>query len=267
MTSKPGKLQGQIWLAAESSSNSFAIEQVRLLEAIHESGSISAAARELGISYKTAWERLERMNNLSEAPLVSRSAGGSQGGGSQLTAHGKKILSGFSRLASEHNDFIEKLGSGLNRIDDLASFVASNRLVSSAGNQFLGAVEAVAPGSVNAEVRIKVNERVSLVAIITEQSRAELGIEPGKQVIALVKASSVLLAASAELTVSARNIIPGTIARLATGAVNTDVSLDIGDDKTLNAVITNMSAKRMGIAEGQDITAFFKASSVILLGG
>jgi molybdate transport system regulatory protein len=261
------KLEGQIWLAAERPGSSFAIEQVRLLEAISKSGSISAAARELGISYKTAWERLERMNNLSELPLVNRSAGGSQGGGSQLTSHGQQILQGYSRLAEQHSDFIEKLGSGLTRLDDLASFVSSNRLVSSAGNQFLGTVTALEPGAVNAEVTVKVNDSVSLVAIITEQSRADLAIETGKQLLALVKASSVLLTTSAELTVSARNIIKGTVARLTTGAVNTDVTLDIGDGKTLNAVITNTSSERMRLREGAQITAFFKASSVILLSG
>ena len=121
------KLEGQIWLTVESAGSSFAVEQVRLLEAINASGSISAAARELGISYKTAWERLERMNNLSEVPLVSRSAGGSQGGGSRLTPHGQQILEGYSRLAKQHRDFVEKLGSGLSRIDDLASFVCNQQ--------------------------------------------------------------------------------------------------------------------------------------------
>ena len=260
------KLEGQIWLTAEGPGDSFALEQVRLLEAINESGSISAAARALGVSYKTAWERLERMNNLSEEPLVTRSAGGTQGGGSQLTCHGQKILQGFARLAQQHSDFVENLGSGLNRIDDLASFVSTNRLVSSAGNQFLGVVTAVDPGAVNAEISVKVNEQVSLVAIITEQSRVDLAIEPGSQIVALVKASSVLLATSAELSVSARNIIQGTVSRLSIGRVNTDVTLDIGDGKTLSAVITNLSTDRMKLSEGDEITAFFKASSVILLG-
>lgn len=261
----PSKLEGRLWLSAEKSGNSFAVEQVRLLEAINDSGSISAAARELGISYKTAWERLERMNNLSEAPLVTRSAGGNQGGGSQLTPHGQQILAGFTRLAQQHRDFVEKLGSGLERIDDLASFVSSNRLISSAGNQFLGTVQAVEPGAVNAEVTVRVNDQVSLVAIITEQSRAELAIEVGKPVIALVKASSILLTTSEDLIVSARNRIRGRIARLVNGAVNTDIILDIGAGKTLNAVITNLSADHMKLQEGHEITAFFKASSVILL--
>lgn len=260
----PSKLEGQIWLSAEQPGKSFALDQVRLLQAIDRYGSISAAARDLGISYKTAWERLERMNNLSELPLVKRSAGGSLGGGSQLTPHGEKILQGFSRLADQHSDFIEKLGSGLTRIDDLASFVYSNRILSSAGNQFLGTVTALEKGAVNSEVTLKVNDRVSLVAIITEQSRAELAIETGGQLIAVVKASSILLTTISDLTVSARNIIGGVVSRLTIGTVNTEVTLDIGEGKTLNAVITNTSAERMGLQEGAEITALFKASSVIL---
>ncbi|MCP5346226.1 MAG: TOBE domain-containing protein [Gammaproteobacteria bacterium] len=261
------KLEGRIWLAADSTGNTFALEQMRLLDAIQQSGSISAAARELGISYKTAWERLERMNNLSAEPLVTRSAGGSQGGGSRLTPHGESILAGFARLQQQHSDFVSQLGRQVDRLDDLASFVKSNQLVSSAGNQFLGTVTRVQPGAVNAEVTLRVNDAVDLVAIITEQSRIDLDARPGRTLVALVKASSVLLSSSPELSVSARNIITGRIARLVRGKVNTDVHIDIGDDKTLNAVITNRSAARMGLAENQSITAFFKASSVILLGG
>ena len=263
----PSKLQGQIWLTAEASGNTFALEQVKLLNAISQSGSISAAARELGISYKTAWERLERMNNLSQQPLVTRSTGGSHGGGSSLTPHGEKILAGFTRLQEQHNVFINQLGGGVDSLDDLTSFVKSNQLVSSAGNQFMGTVDAVQPGAVNAEITLRVNERVSLVAIITEQSRKELDARPGRSLVALVKASSVLLSTSPDLTVSARNIITGQISRLAEGKVNTDVFIDIGDDKTLNAVITNQSAARLGLAAGHSVTAFFKASSVILLAG
>lgn len=259
------KLEGQIWLSGDEPGKTFALDQVRLLDAIQQSGSISAAARELGISYKTAWERIERMNNLSNEPLVTRSAGGSHGGGSRLTEHGQKILDGYARLQAQHEEFVNRLGQNLDRLDDLASFVRSNQLRSSAGNQFLGTVTAIQPGAVNAEVLLRVNDQVSLVAIITEQSRADLGIKTGSQLVALVKASSVLLSSSADLAVSARNLIRGRVTRLVSGKVNTDVYIDIGDGKTLNAVITNQSTKRMGLRVGDPLTAFFKASSVILL--
>jgi hypothetical protein len=55
---------------------------VALLQKVAELGSITAAARAMGISYKGAWEAIEALNNLSERPLVERSAGGSGGGGS-----------------------------------------------------------------------------------------------------------------------------------------------------------------------------------------
>jgi molybdate transport system regulatory protein len=259
------RLKGEIRLAGGEAGTSFARDQFRLLQAIDGAGSISAAARELGISYKTAWDRLERMNNLSAQPLVTRSAGGSQGGGSTLTEHGRQILAGFEALQQRHDDFLDSLGPGLNQIDDLASFVRTSRLSSSAGNQFLGIVRAVEPGAVNAEVTLHVTDTVSLIAIITEQSRLELAIEPGPSLIALVKASSILLSANDNLAISARNVLAGEIARVATGSVNSDVIIDIGAGKTLNAVITNRSTQRMALVEGMPIVACFKASSVILM--
>ena len=63
--------------------------RIRLLEAIAIHGSISQAAKKVPLSYKAAWDAIDNMNNLAEQPLVLRSAGGRQGGGTQLTAYGK----------------------------------------------------------------------------------------------------------------------------------------------------------------------------------
>ena len=90
-------VEGEIWLT-DDGANRVLLEQLGLLRAIAEAGSISAAARNLGISYKTAWDRLERLNNLSKLPLVLRAAGGSKGGGSQLTDYGRQLLAGFEEL-------------------------------------------------------------------------------------------------------------------------------------------------------------------------
>ncbi|MCH8264109.1 MAG: LysR family transcriptional regulator, partial [Proteobacteria bacterium] len=87
-------VEGEIWLT-DDGANRVLLEQLGLLRAIAEAGSISAAARNLGISYKTAWDRLERLNNLSKLPLVLRTSGGSKGGGSQLTDYGRQLLAGF----------------------------------------------------------------------------------------------------------------------------------------------------------------------------
>ena len=71
-----------------------------LLELIAETGSISAAGRRMGMSYKRAWTLVETLNAIFETPLVERSRGGAQGGGATLTVTGQGVLSHYRRLES-----------------------------------------------------------------------------------------------------------------------------------------------------------------------
>ena len=66
--------------------------KVDLLEAIERTGSISAGARELGLSYRRAWDLVDTMNHCFKHPLVARVKGGKGGGGAQLTDEGRNIL-------------------------------------------------------------------------------------------------------------------------------------------------------------------------------
>ncbi len=257
-------LEGQIWLS-DSTSKRLMLDQIELLQAIADTGSITAAARIAGVSYKTAWDRLERINNLSRRPVVSRSTGGSKGGGSILTDYGIKMLSGFRQLQEQHKLFLENLNQQLNSLDDVSNFMKSALLQTSARNQFLGTISAIDTGAVNSEVLIGISEQQQIVAMVTEQSRQDMSLEVGVSLIAMIKASSVTLALGDELQVSARNVLRGTISKLDGGAVNTDVSIGLPGGKTLSAMITNRSAEQLELAEGMPISALFKASSVILM--
>ena len=250
-------LEGEIWLT-DSEANRLALDQIGLLQAILETGSISAAAKSLGLSYKTAWERLERLNNLSKLPLVSRSSGGSKGGGTQLTEYGMQVIKGFTELKQHHQQFLRGLNDQLHSIDDIGGFVRHSALQASARNQFLGTVNSVLTGAVNTEVLIDITESLQLVAIVTEHSRKEMALAAGQEVLALIKASSVTLAVGANFKVSARNRFTGTITRLERGSVNSDVSIDLGDSKTLSAIITNHSAESLELAESSTVSAFLK---------
>lgn len=66
--------------------------KVDLLEAIENTGSISAGARALGLSYRRAWDLMDTMNQCFKQPLVQRVKGGKGGGGAQLTAAGQGML-------------------------------------------------------------------------------------------------------------------------------------------------------------------------------
>jgi len=257
-------LEGQIWLA-ETTSKRLMLDQIDLLQAIAETGSITAAAKIAGISYKTAWDRLERINNLSEQPVIARSTGGNKGGGSILTSYGKKMLNGFKQLQEQHNLFLENLNQQLNSLDDVSNFVKSPLLQTSARNQFLGSISTIETGSVNTELQIRISPEQRIVAIVTEQSRRDMRLDVGVSVVAMIKASSVTLAVGDGLKVSARNVLRGTLLKLDRGAVNADVSIELPGGKTLSAVITNKSADNLALTEGMSITALFKASSVILM--
>ena len=258
------QLKGDVFLLT-GNEQSFATAQIELLRAIHECGSISGAAKMVGISYKTAWDRVDAMNNMSARPLVSRSAGGARGGGTALTELGQRIVEGFESLQDEHRRFIEKLGGQLNSLNDIADFVRSERMRTSARNQFRGTITRITPGSVNAEIELDIGADQPLVAIITVDSVERLGLDVQGETIALVKASSVIPSTDTGIVTSARNKLTGQITRLVPGAVNTDVTLDIGGGKSVCAVITNTSATDMGLAEGMTACALFKAPSIILL--
>ena len=73
-------------------------KRIRLLEAIGEFGSISSAAKKVGLSYKAAWEAVDTMNNLSHNPLVVKVTGGSGGGGTTLTVLGQEMVNNYTIL-------------------------------------------------------------------------------------------------------------------------------------------------------------------------
>ena len=69
-----------------------------LLDAIARTGSIRAAAAELGMSYMRAWTLIRTMNDAFREPLVEKVRGGSEQGGAQLTPSGKKVLELYRRM-------------------------------------------------------------------------------------------------------------------------------------------------------------------------
>ena len=69
-----------------------------LLEAIEKTGSISGAARKIGMSYRRAWMLTDSMNNNFKKPLIKSKLGGKGGGGAEITSEGKKVLDLYRRM-------------------------------------------------------------------------------------------------------------------------------------------------------------------------
>jgi molybdate transport system regulatory protein len=124
----------------------------------------------------------------------------------------------------------------------------------------------IAPGAVNTEVELRIAPGASITAIISRQGADDLGLAEGDAAIALINPSFVILAPADEaLRTSARNRLTGTVAAREDGAVNSEITLDLGEGKTLAATVTLESARELDIREGQAFAALVKASHVILV--
>jgi molybdate transport system regulatory protein len=75
--------------------------KAELLERIRATGSIAAAGRDMGMSYKRAWQLVETMNAMFHAPVVESSRGGAKGGGARLTETGADVLAAYRAFEAE----------------------------------------------------------------------------------------------------------------------------------------------------------------------
>jgi molybdate transport system regulatory protein len=241
-------------------------ERIALLEAIGSVGSISKAAVQLGLSYKGAWDAVQALNNLFEAPLVSAQAGGKAGGVAFLTPRGRAVIAAFHRVEAELGATLARLEAGLADApdDDLGGLFWSLGMKTSARNALRGVVSIVTEGAVSSEVHLKIAEGLEIVAVITRQSVIDLGLAPGKRAIALIKSSFVTLAVGEGLRTSARNQLAGTVLVREDGAVNSEITLSLADGKSLTATITKDSAQGLDLKPGDPVTALVKAPHVIL---
>ncbi|WP_418320328.1 TOBE domain-containing protein [Piscinibacter sakaiensis] len=239
--------------------------RLALLAEVARVGSITQAAKAVGLSYKAAWDAIEQMGNLAGEPLVERSTGGKGGGHSRLTARGEELVSRFALVEAEHRRFVERLnrrGDGLGRELAMLENIA---LRTSARNQFVGTVRSIRDGAVNDEIELAVIGGQTIVATVTRDSRIDLGLAPGATAVALIKASSVLLMTGPTgARISARNQLAGTVSRITPGAVNAEVVLALDGGGAIAAIITGGSVAELGLKAGDRAVALFKASSVII---
>jgi molybdate transport system regulatory protein len=257
-------LQGAIWMTV-GDENFGGIGRVELLRAVGRSGSITQAAKALQLSYKAAWDAIDKMNRLSGEPLVQRTTGGRGGGATTLTSRGERLVDRFEQIAAAHRRFLELLDDQSIDLDREFSLLTVLNMKTSARNQFVGTVSAVRTGAVNDEIELTLPGGARIVAVVTSDSTKALGLRTRMTAIALVKSSSILVATDLKgAKLSARNQLAGTVSAVTPGAVNTEVVIDLDGGGQIAAIVTQTSARELGLAVGAPAVALFKASDVIL---
>ncbi len=248
-------------------SEALAAPVIHLLERIEAGGSMTQAARDCGISYRTAWQMIERLQNRSTAPVVQRSAGGQHGGGTALTEAGRKLVAMFRAAEAEHRRFVTLLGEGLAEYERYSRFMRRWFMKTSVRNQLYGTVQLVSTGAVNTEVVIDIGGGDRLTAIITNDGAEEMELSLGKEVSALIRESAVVLTTGEGLPrLSTRNRIKGRVLHCREGVVCSEVTVELPGSKVITAMISFESMAEMGLWPDTQVWVCFKASDVILAG-
>lgn len=135
----------------------------------------------------------------------------------------------------------------------------------SARNLLAGKVATISKGAINAEVELSLDGGERIVVVVTNRSVDNLGLKEGAEAFALIKAPLVILEkGDSGLKFSARNLLPGTVKKIAHGSVNAEVAVELPGGATITSIITEGSVRGMQLQEGDRVNAIFKASSAIL---
>ena len=104
-----------LWLRIDFADGRVGPGKINLLEAIDREGSISAAGRALGMSYRRAWELVDSLNQLVGVAVVQASTGGHRGGGATLTEAGRSLVADYRAIEHAARRAAEPLLLGLLR--------------------------------------------------------------------------------------------------------------------------------------------------------
>ena len=236
-----------------------------LLKAIDQTGSLNKAAKQVGLSYKGAWQMIERANNASPRVLIATATGGSQGGGSQLTPAAKRLLAVFQDLQQQHQSFIQQLNQQLLADPELGFLLKPLAIKTSAGNQLFAQIEHVQIGAVSIELDLRLKSGVMVVAEMDKSLFAKLQPKQGEGLLILVPAFEIGLYRLADASsLSARNILPVEVIRIDQDEVVAEIGLSLGTGDSLFASINATSISTMDLKVGERLYAAFKSNAVIL---
>jgi molybdate transport system regulatory protein len=256
-------VHGGLWLDRKGKTLVGA-RRIELLEAIDRLGSITRAAKAVGLSYKAAWDSVDAMNNLARHPLLIRATGGSHGGGSYLTEHGRELVRLYRLLESGYQRLLLQMQTQVHDFSKLSELIGAITMRTSARNQFRGTVTTVRKGAVNADVILDLGDGLTICANITNEAVEDLALKPGRQAIALIKSSFVLLSPDIDIRISARNQLRGIVSEITPGAVNAEVKLKLPGGRILTAIVTIDALKELRLSQATVCTALIKSSHVLI---
>ncbi|MGJ0483652.1 MAG: TOBE domain-containing protein [Methylomicrobium sp.] len=238
---------------------------IELLKAVEQSGSINQAARQVGLSYKGAWQMLERASNGAPQPLLTTAIGGSKGGGSILTPAGRALLALFSRLERQHREFIAGLNRSLEGDPDTILLLQRLEVKTSTRNQLFGSVTAIVTKEEDTQISVRLKGGEQVVTTIHSGSLDELAIAVGDDAVLMINSADILLSTDPHIErISARNRLAGKVMRIQHDLVDSEVIVLLPSGEILASMVTQHSLRSLALAPGMPVWTAFKTHAPIL---
>ncbi len=254
-------VKSNIWFE-NSKSGFFGKGRIELLEQIDAHGSISAAAKAMKMSYKAAWDAVNEMNNLSDAPIVKRESGGKGGGGTVLTENGHTTIALYKELEKMQSHFWSSIEHITDDITLLEKFSKTMTLRTSARNQLLGVVKVIAATDLGATVTLQLCGGETIDVFITRRSLEEMEIALNKELFVLLKSSWIHLAAQPLKNRS--NTLKCKIETILKDAKTVEVEVITSGDISLTLSLPREQFNALALKEGDEVWSYFDPSHAIL---
>jgi len=233
-------------------------KRVQLLENIIIYGSITKAAKASGITYKTAWAWIDKMNSLASKPLVQRISGGKGGGGTLVTAFAKELIGRFTELEALHQKHLASLDRSFEDLDNgrMHDFVFS-RL----NAEVLAIEENASRASI--VLRLETLETIAAQAPMAFTQINKLSV--GSLVSVLIESEAVSVSRYNEEELSSRNKLKTKVKDIVIQGDEVLLKLCLKNGEVLHSQITYKSYEKLKIKKEDELLAIFKAYSITLL--
>ncbi|KJV47371.1 transcriptional regulator [Pantoea sp. BL1] len=236
--------------------------RIELLKRVQETGSISQGAKLAGISYKSAWDAINDMNQMADQTLVDRATGGKGGGGAQLTRYGERLIQLFQLMEQIQQKAFDALQNDSLPLDSLLAAIARFSLQTSARNQLFGTVMARDHQQVQQHLDVLLADGVTRLQVaITERSAERLQLDSGKEVLVLIKAPWIQVSRDA---LNSDNQLQVTISAIEPGEQVSEVLMTLPSGETLCATVNNVQVQQQNLQPGDSVTASFNAEHAII---
>ena len=245
-------------LLKKNTEDFLSLKRILLLENITIYGSISEAAKVSGISYKTAWSWIEKMNALAPKPLVQKISGGKGGGGTIVTAYAKELICLYEEVEALHKKHLRTLETAFEHLED-------EKMRSFSFSRLNAEVLEVSKHEKRATLAL----RLGCGSLITAQAPWAFvevnSLKTASKISILIESEAVSVSKSVEKEISSRNKLKTKVKDILINGQDVLLTLSLGGESILTSQITYKSYEDLNIKKEDELLAVFKAYSITLI--